>query len=368
MDYNGQSIFSNGTYSTWSGSGVAVATNIDYSSQLNTAYIGYPLPTEGHAGVLSFSEAPLTNSITGTPIPTGVMGIDTMVQPTFMQELVADAAVSNANLRIAFTTNGNLAVYHGTLTDYWNRGPTPDGSTWTIFTNVPAVASGKWARVSIDVSYAADSDVGGLCVMFKVRVDGITATDPSGYPTAFLPSAPTGGPWFLASSWTTYNMNRLILNGSGMLDDLAINSDAIASYVTSTHHIPYGWLQAMGVTNDTSTSAMEAADTGTADADADGMPNWAEYIAGTHPTNALSRLIIVSEVMSNGIPRVRWLSSTNALAPYRIDATTNLLAGSAGWTNQAAGLTYDVSGNGTNQYDMPTPSSSPTFYRITIIK
>jgi hypothetical protein len=43
-----------------------------------------------------------------------------------------------------------------------------------------------------------------------------------------------------------------------------------------------------------------------ADADGDGMSNLREYLAGTNPTNAASRLAITSLTLTNGNVRVCW--------------------------------------------------------------
>jgi hypothetical protein len=147
-----------------------------------------------------------------------------------------------------------------------------------------------------------------------------------------------------------------------MIDDLTINTNAVAGGLTASNQVPYGWMLAMGVTNDVSDEAMAAAEY--ADTDGDGMLSWQEYIAGTHPTNEASKLMIISQVISNGIPRIRWLSSTAALAPYRVDSTTNLIGNN--WTNEAYNISSD--GSGTNELVLPQPVSSPSFYRVQIVQ
>ena len=65
--------------------------------------------------------------------------------------------------------------------------------------------------------------------------------------------------------------------------------------------IPSGWEQAHGL------DPLDPFD-GEADNDGDGMSNWSEYMAGTNPTNAASRLAITSLALTNGNARVNWLA------------------------------------------------------------
>ena len=130
--------------------------------------------------------------------------------------------------------------------------------------------------------------------------------------------------------------------------------------ITATHSIPYNWFVYKGVTNDTSVGAMTAAEADQADADGDGMWNWQEYVAGTEPTNETSKLVIISQTMSNNYPVIQWVGGANPLADYTIAATTNL---TSSWTN----LALYAKGNVTNSYYVTNvPAISPGFLRITI--
>jgi hypothetical protein len=111
----------------------------------------------------------------------------------------------------------------------------------------------------------------------------------------------------------------------------------------------------MGV--DTS-SGMGEAEVG--DDDNDGMKNWEEYIAGTHPTNAASKFIIVSQIISNGKPQISWLGT--AISPYTIESSTNLIE--TNWVNEALS---SATGSGTNMWEPATsPTNSVKFYRVQI--
>ena len=65
--------------------------------------------------------------------------------------------------------------------------------------------------------------------------------------------------------------------------------------------IPNGWEQAHGLDP---LNPHDAA----ADNDGDKMSSWKEYMAGTNPTNAVSRFAITSLALTNGDVRVSWLA------------------------------------------------------------
>ena len=348
----------------WTASAAITAvTNVPYlnTTAMNTAYMGAPLG-DTHTNVLSFENAPLTNSYSGAD---PVVSIDVMVRPNVSQELSYSTAISNSQLSIAFLTNG-VAVWHGVQTAAYSV----DYATWSVLNaSSTPISSGKWCRVTVSLNYHGEpSDgEGGFNPMFKVQIDGQPLMSTNGHMTANLGDGTTNGPWLSMAKPLVYptQISSLVLNGSGMIDDLNVQPSTSADYITSTYGIPYNWFIVTGVTNDTSSNAMAAAESSTADADVDGMPNWAEYYAGTGPTNPGSKLVIVSQVISNGIPRIKWLGSAGALAPYRVDESTNLVAG-VGWQNVTNNIAYDTSG--TNEVVLSAVASTQQFYRVTILK
>ncbi|MEI9863319.1 MAG: hypothetical protein WDN00_01925 [Limisphaerales bacterium] len=63
--------------------------------------------------------------------------------------------------------------------------------------------------------------------------------------------------------------------------------------------------------------------TQTTDSDGDGMPDYAEFIAGTNPTNAASKLIFVSAaVQTNRFVQLKWAAIPGRL--YQLESSTNL--------------------------------------------
>lgn len=356
---NGYAITNDAEWST--ANAIATVTNLDYSAKLNTAYMGTPL-SGTHSGVLSFSDGVLTNSTSGGSFAS--FTIDTMVLPSFMQDIVADTAISNSGCSLCFTTNGAVALYHGMNLDNSYPFP-PAANVWSTLAGM-SVTSGKWVRLTLNFDCNA---VSGYYTAFQIRMDGVLLTSSHAYKdNATFTEENKGGSWFLTTSSGSAAManklNRLVLSGTGMIDDLAITSSDVPAYITSSHQIPYNWFLVTGVTNDSSSSAMAAAESDSADADGDGMPNWAEYFAGTEPTNSTSRLIIVSQTISNGVPIIQWLGSANALADYTIAASTNL-TNVGGWSNVAV----KAKAGGTNTYVLTgAPAVSPGFFRVSVIK
>ena len=74
--------------------------------------------------------------------------------------------------------------------------------------------------------------------------------------------------------------------------------------------VPYAWLDAHGLVTG---SNYEAA--AMADVDGNGVLNWQEYVAGTNPTNAASRFLVMIDFDSSGNPVISW---TPDLTPDRI--------------------------------------------------
>ncbi len=129
--------------------------------------------------------------------------------------------------------------------------------------------------------------------------------------------------------------------------------------ILATNGTPVYWMAGKGLDTNTLPTWDEVA---LWDEDGDGMLTWEEYVAGTHPDNSNSLLRIVGQTFSNGVPRLIWLSSTEAIAPYMVQMTTNLVGGS--WSNVAVNV--NATAGGTNVLDVSAPASGPGMYRVTI--
>lgn len=144
--------------------------------------------------------------------------------------------------------------------------------------------------------------------------------------------------------------------------NIVSDSDLFVSFAphVATNGTPLYWMDGKGLgTNETYPTWDDVA---LWDKDGDGMLTWEEYVAGTHPDNSNSVLRIVGQTFSNGVPRLIWLSSTEALAPYMIQMSTNLISGA--WSNVAVNIS--ASGTGTNTQDVAAPAGGQGMYKVTV--
>ncbi len=118
--------------------------------------------------------------------------------------------------------------------------------------------------------------------------------------------------------------------------------------------IPDGWrLKHFGALNNLLSAAS-------ADADGDGIPNWAEFRAGTDPNDAGSGLQLRAPGLINGGPRLRWPTATGK--SYVLEVST-ILAG----TNWAAIATNIVGSGRDIEFQTPT-TAGPRFYRVRLVE
>jgi hypothetical protein len=91
------------------------------------------------------------------------------------------------------------------------------------------------------------------------------------------------------------------------------------------------------------------------DADGDGMPNWQEYLAGTNPTNALSKLQLTTASSAQGVA-FSWLTAPGK--SYTLQSSPTLTGGN--WTgintNQGDGNNY--------QFVITNRSATALFYQL----
>ncbi len=95
------------------------------------------------------------------------------------------------------------------------------------------------------------------------------------------------------------------------------------------------------------------------DTDHDGMTDYAEFIAGTNPTNAASRFYFMGEtIQSNRLVQIQWTVVTNRL--YQVNASTNLL----GWLPVTGWL--QASNNPVMNYTTTNSGVGSHFYRVQV--
>lgn len=116
---------------------------------------------------------------------------------------------------------------------------------------------------------------------------------------------------------------------------IAVTVNATTSSGTAfSVDIPYVWIETNGlVPPGSAASAYEAALVTTADADGDGIPNWAEYVCGTCPTNSSSKLTATISIDENGTPIVGYDPSDGFANGFKaiIKGTNNLSEDFSKW-------------------------------------
>ena len=95
------------------------------------------------------------------------------------------------------------------------------------------------------------------------------------------------------------------------------------------------------------------------DTDHDGMSDYAEFIAGTNPTNAASRFYFTGETSAgNRLVQMQWTAVTNRL--YQVNASSNLLS----WLPVTGWL--QASNNPAMNYTVTNAGGNAHFYRVQV--
>lgn len=201
-------------------------------------------------------------------------------------------------------------------------GATPssgDGTTANItVTDATAVLSWLWRT---DYRLTATAGAGGSVAPASVWVG-------SGTTTQLTVTADAG---YMLDAWSgdasgSANPLSVLMNGPK-----TIAAAFIAAYTAGDHPTSVRWLRDYGI-GDTDPATENA------DPDGDGVPVWAEYVAGTDPTNASSKLVITHCEQAYG-------TNYTETVYYR-DATNYVFGGETrswpgGWVTQRV---YEVTG------------------------
>jgi len=97
-----------------------------------------------------------------------------------------------------------------------------------------------------------------------------------------------------------------------------------------------------------------------ADADGDGIPNWAEFRAGTDPADASSGLQLRAPGLASGGPRLRWPTAVGKT--YVLEVSTTL--GGTDWV----AIATNIVGSGRDIEFQTPPPGGPRFYRVRLVE
>jgi alpha-tubulin suppressor-like RCC1 family protein len=242
---------------------------------------------------------------------------------------------------ISTPTAGLYTNAIGTVLTNSMANPEPMGGTqyvctgWSMTGSEPA--SGTTTQCVMSVTNHAV-----LTWLWTTQYQLTTAAGPNGSVTVGSGWQPMGvttqltavaSPYYHFATWSG--------DASGTSNPLELLMDApksvtanFAANVTTTHATPEAWLAQHGITANFDQRSLD-------DADRDGMVNWQEYIAGTDPTNAASRLVFTTvgpvrgtnytEIIQGASTqrvyeagyRVTWPGVTGRV--YTLEYSTNLL-------------------------------------------
>jgi hypothetical protein len=359
--YENYSAGSNLVGTVWQGdisNARAVVTGLVYTPPS----VGYSVtnpPT--HAQVMAFSDGPITNEFDGTSLT--AVAIDTMIKPMFAETPSGSqmGAVSNSQMSLFVDTNGFLNIFHAKYAEFDEPGSQYNWG-WSILSNgVTKLDTNDWIRLTITMNYNP------TLVMYKVALNGTTISGAEGFISTTVATNKNGS-WFAAPANNAGMLQRIVLSGSGLLDDMVVTTNAITygsqGLGNATNGVPIQWMLDRGmVTNSTYPTYDQLA---LGDWDNDGAPTWTERLAGTDPTNEFSKLVIISSTIVNGLPVLKWIGTTNAMNTYNIQWSSNLTIIS-GWTTPTGGLPKGNSSFSTNEVTLPSaPNFTPVFMRVTV--
>jgi hypothetical protein len=259
--------------------------------------------------------------------------------------LTVNPALATLEIRSPFgigtPTAGLYTNAIGTVLTNCMANPEPMGGTqyvctgWSMTGSEPA--SGTTTQC---VMIAANSAV--LTWLWATQYQLTTAAGPNGSVTIGSGWQPMGAatritavasPYYHFATWSG--------DAGGTSNPLELLMDApksvtanFAANVTTTHATPEAWLAQHGITANFDQRSLD-------DADHDGLANWQEYVAGTDPTNAASRLVFTAvgpvrgtnytEIIQGASTqrvyeagyRVTWPGVTGRV--YTLEYSTNLL-------------------------------------------
>jgi len=302
---------------------------------------GHPITNATHTTVLQLTE-PISNVFTRV---TDVVYVDVLVDPV-PRANPPSGLPADVQTALYMGESGKLNVFHA----YYAGAP---AQRWSELDHA-AAPTGEWIRVTLKLDYTTDVFGPSTDKYFQVSING---GDPLSAPHAYQeiplvdPNA-TNGTWFLQANsgnggGNTY-LTSLSTEGPGALDDVVVTTNTPAGGGAGTiYGVPIAWYQSNGYWDPDG------------DADGDGSPNWAEWVAGTDSENPDSHLMFTE---ASGEGTVSWSGTTNtgSSATYSVHRTEDLVGNT--WTAVATGIP-----KGTTTWSDPAPPAGGTAgYKVNI--
>jgi len=223
---------------------------------------------------------------------------------------------------------------------------------------IPGYALNGWTLDDIGVhGVIAGGDIGitknlgqGSWTLFAVTTNGLVPVQSSVVPAAMISNAPPGQyvvqysdvPYYLTPAPQTNNVViGGLINFTGNYTFADLNSNGISD----------AWEEAFFGSVTTNRTAST-------DTDGDGMTDYAEFIAGTNPTNAASRFYFTNVAAVNGLVQMQWPAVSNRL--YQVSVSADLAAWNAASDWMQATNTATMSYTATNSGD------GPQFFRLQV--
>ena len=239
--------------------------------------------TPSLAGDYTFDPASRSVTVAGA----AVTGADFAATRPFTLEILSPYGVG--------TPTAGLYTYAlGTVLTNSMANPEPTGGTQYVCTGWSMVGSEPASGTSTRCVMSATNNA-ALTWLWATNYYLTTAAGPEGSVTVGSGWQPMGvttqltavaSPYYHFTAWSG--------DAAGASNPLELFMDApksvtanFAADYTTTHPTPEWWLAQHGITTDFDQNSL-------ADTDHDGFANWQEYVAGTDPTNAVSRLAFYS--------------------------------------------------------------------------
>lgn len=247
---------------------------------------------------------------------------------------------------LAVTKDGTDAAMFAVNTNVMSGSLAPGGRTTFTVTFSPTSAGAKTAAIHIASNDSDENpfDIGlaGNGTLAPAPPTGFTATaagtnridlawtDNTANETGYVVDwSPDSNAWTLASAAgvnaTNHSDTGLTMGTLYYYRVAASNAEGLSAYAyasATTWSAYEAWRHAHFPAGDL-TNAVLTGDG--ADYDNDGLSNQDEYLAGTHPTNPVSRLVAYDVTPNPAVPGeflVRWQSATGRV--YTVQASTNL--------------------------------------------